>query len=92
MDECGRDKCAGVTPGAVPGAMPGVAAELCERLGTKFFATENDLAWGRMLLERNAPGDAEKARDLLVKTQASAAACGYAHVERRATEALQPVD
>jgi hypothetical protein len=45
-----------------------------------------------MLTERNAPGDAEKARELLVKSQASAATYGYAYVERRATEALQPVD
>ena len=65
------------------------AAAFSEHAGTKYFAAETDLAWATMLLERNAPGDAEKARNLLLKTQASAAAHGYGYVERRATEALQ---
>jgi hypothetical protein len=45
-----------------------------------------------MLAERNAPGDAERARDLLAKAQTAAAAHGYANIERRATEALQHLD
>jgi hypothetical protein len=65
------------------------AAAFNEHADTKYFAAETDLAWATMLLERNAPGDAEKARNLLLKTQASAAAHGYRYVERRATEALQ---
>ena len=71
------------------GAYFAQAAELCERLGMQFFATENDLAWGTMLAEH---GDTAIARQLLLRAQASAAAHGYARLERRATEALQRVD
>ena len=45
-----------------------------------------------MLAERDAPGDAERARDLLTKAHAAAAAHGYANIERRAAEALQHLD
>jgi hypothetical protein len=45
-----------------------------------------------MLAERHAPGDAERARDLLTKAHAAAAAHGYANVERRAAEALEHLD
>lgn len=45
-----------------------------------------------MLLERNAPGDAEKARELLTRAQTDAAAHAYRYVERRATEALQGIN
>ena len=45
-----------------------------------------------MLAERRAPGDAEKARDLLTRAQSGAAEHGYANVERRAAEALQHLD
>ena len=46
------------------------------------------LRQGRMLTERNAPGDAAKARDLLSQAQNVAAANGYANVERHATQVL----
>ncbi len=65
------------------------AAAFNERANATFFGARTNLSWGRMLAERNAPGDAEKARDLLTKAQTSAAAQGYANVERRAAEALQ---
>ena len=68
------------------------AAAFSERFGAKFFAASTDLAWGTMLAERGAPGDTEKARDLLTKAQSTAAAHGYANVERRAGEALQHLD
>jgi hypothetical protein len=45
-----------------------------------------------MLAERNALGDNERARELLTKARGSAAAHGYANVERRATQALQALD
>jgi len=45
-----------------------------------------------MLAKRDAPGDLEHARDLLLKTQHSAAANGYGDVERRAAAALQLLD
>ena len=41
-----------------------------------------------MLADRDAPGDKDRARDLLSKAQ-TAAAYGYGIIERRAIEALQ---
>jgi tetratricopeptide (TPR) repeat protein len=67
------------------------AAALNARIGAKFFAARTDLTWGRTLVERNAPGDADKARHLLSKSQAVAQAHGYAKVEQRAAEALRQV-
>ncbi|MDP9333209.1 MAG: AAA family ATPase [Actinomycetota bacterium] len=68
------------------------AAASNERVGAKFFAARTDLWWGRMLAERNAPGDIEKARDLLSRARAASAAHGYANVERRAAQALHDLD
>jgi class 3 adenylate cyclase/tetratricopeptide (TPR) repeat protein len=68
------------------------AAAFNHRANAKFFAAATNLSWARMLAERRAPGDIEKARDLLTKAHAAAAAHGYANVERRATEALQHLD
>ena len=58
------------------------AAEFNDRADAKFFAARTNLSWGKMLAERNAPGDAERARDLLTKAHAAAAAHGYASIER----------
>ena len=41
------------------------AAEFSDRVGAKFFLARTRLWWGRMLVERLGPGDAERARDLL---------------------------
>ena len=68
------------------------AAAISQRMGAKFFAARTDLLWGKMLAERRAPGDSAKARTLLTKAQAIAAANGYGNVERRAAEALQRLD
>ena len=65
------------------------AAAFNDRADAKFFAARTNLSWGTMLAERNAPGDTERARDLLTKAHTAAAAHGYANVERRAAEALQ---
>ena len=65
------------------------AAALNDRANAKFFAARNNLSWATMLAERNGPGDNERARELLTKAHAAAAAHGYANVERRAAEALQ---
>ena len=65
------------------------AAASCERADAKFFAARTNLSWGKMLAERGAPGDAEKARELLTKAQTAAEARGYSNVERRAARALQ---
>ena len=65
------------------------SAAMSDRMGAKFFAALTDLMWGRMLAERRAPGDTEKARDLLTKAHTAAVAHGYGGVERRAAAALQ---
>jgi hypothetical protein len=65
------------------------SAAFNDRVGAKFFGARTNLWWGRMLAERGAPDDVEKARDLLSKAHATAADDGYASVERRAAEALQ---
>ena len=68
------------------------SAAMSARMNAKFFVAITDLLWGSMLAERKAEGDTEKARDLLTKAQAAAAAHGYANVERRAAAALQLLD
>jgi hypothetical protein len=55
----------------------------------RFFAARTDLSWARMLLERQADGDVEKARRLLTTAVETAAANGYAVVERRARSTLE---
>lgn len=68
------------------------AAAFNDGVDAKFFAARTNLSWGRMLAERGASGDVENARELLATACSSAAANGYANVERRATEALQRLD
>ena len=68
------------------------SAAMSARMNAKFFVAVTDLLWGSMLAERKAEGDIEKARDLLTKAQAAAAAHGYGNVERRAAAALQLLD
>ena len=68
------------------------SAESSDRAGAKFFAAQTDLLWGRMLAERQAPGDTKKARELLTNAHTIAAAYGYGNVERRAASALQLLD
>jgi len=68
------------------------SSAFCSRVGAKFYAARTDLSWGRMLAERQAPGDIEKAQDLLTKAHSVAAANGYGNVERRAAAALQLLD
>jgi hypothetical protein len=62
---------------------------MSKRIGAKFFAARTDLSWGRVLAERRAPRDTEKARELLTKAHSAAAANGYGSVERRAATALE---
>jgi hypothetical protein len=68
------------------------SAAFSARVGAKFFAARTDFLWGRMLAERRAPGDIEKARDLLTKAHTTAVTNGYGTVERRAAAALQLLD
>jgi hypothetical protein len=62
------------------------------RMKAKFYVAATDLQWGRMLAERQASGDAEKAQELLVKAHNAAAAHGYGNVERRAAAAIQDLN
>ncbi len=65
------------------------AAAVNHRAGARFFAARTDLSWGRMLAERSALSDVEKARALISKARTAAAVNGYGGVERRATAALE---
>jgi hypothetical protein len=68
------------------------ASVMSNRLNAKFYEARTDVWWGRMFAKRQAPGDTDKARDLLTKGRAVAVANGYGHVERQALEALQLLD
>ena len=65
------------------------AAALAARAGAAYLASEIDLAWGQMFLQRRQAGDEQRARARLDSARSAAVARGYADVERRATEALQ---
>ncbi len=54
-----------------------------------FFMAQTDHSWGRMLAQRDAPGDRDRAHDLLTRARTVAAGRGYGTVERRAAAALQ---
>jgi class 3 adenylate cyclase len=64
------------------------AADLNTRGEMRFAEAETNMLWGRMLRARNGPGDADWARSLLEQARESAAARGYAMVERRASAEL----
>jgi len=68
------------------------SAAISARMNAKFFGASTNLLWGKMLGERKAEGDIEKAQDLLAKARGTAVAHGYGNVERRATAALQLLD
>ena len=68
------------------------AAEFTARAGAKFLAANTNLFWAEMLIERDAPGDAEQARHLLAAANEIALANGYAYIARRATEALEHLE
>ena len=64
------------------------SAALCEHMGARFFGARTDLLWGRMLAERDGPGDRERGRRLLEQARSAAEAGGYEAVRRRAEAAL----
>ena len=64
------------------------ALDIDERLGAPFFMARTRLEWGRMLQARRAPGDLDRARELLQGAQDLADAHGFAVVVRRAASAL----
>jgi class 3 adenylate cyclase len=65
------------------------SAAFNERVRAKFFAARTDLSWGAMLMNRSAPGDVERARQLLDRARSTAAERGYSVVEQRAATALR---
>jgi hypothetical protein len=64
------------------------ASAACSRAGAKFWAARTNLLLGTMLARREAPRDAERARELLTSAQNAVAIHGYSNIERRAAEAL----
>jgi hypothetical protein len=64
------------------------AAELSARGEMRFAEAEVNMYWGRMLRARSGPDDTDRARILLEQARESAAARGYAMVERRASAEL----
>jgi class 3 adenylate cyclase/tetratricopeptide (TPR) repeat protein len=68
------------------------SAAFSDRIGAKFFAARTDLLWGRMLAERRAAGDVERARELFTRVHSVAESHVYGGLERRATEALHHLD
>ena len=64
------------------------AAATNDRLKAKSFTARTNLWWGMMHAKRKAHGDTDRARHLLTHAHTVAAANGYAHIERLATEAL----
>ena len=65
------------------------SAAMSGRMGAKYFAARTDLLWGQMFATRGAPGNPEKATDLLIKAHSAAVDHGYGTVERRAVAELQ---
>jgi class 3 adenylate cyclase/tetratricopeptide (TPR) repeat protein len=64
------------------------ATELNARGEMRFAEAETNRLRGRMLCARDGPGDTDRARILLEQARESAADCGYAMVERRASAEL----
>jgi tetratricopeptide (TPR) repeat protein len=60
-----------------------------ERIGAPSWLARTRLEWARMLLTRRQPGDADRARELLGQTLATARELGLAKVERDAVALLQ---
>ncbi len=56
-----------------------------------FFMAQTDYSWGRMLAQRDAPGDRDRAQHLLTRARAVAASRGYGTVARRAAGALERI-
>jgi tetratricopeptide (TPR) repeat protein len=64
------------------------AAELNTRGEMKYAEAYTNMLWGWMLRRLNGPGDADRARQVLERARESAAARGYARVERQANAEL----
>jgi tetratricopeptide (TPR) repeat protein len=65
------------------------AEAIHERVGTPCWLARTRLEWGRMLLARHRPGDADRARELLGQALVTARELGLAKVERDAVVLLE---
>jgi hypothetical protein len=66
------------------------AIDLETRLGSPVFLAHTHLWYGRMLLERDGPGDRERGVEFLTEALATASQLGMAFVEREARRLLRP--
>jgi len=66
------------------------ALRIHENLASPFFIAMTDLEWGRMLLSRREPDDPARAETTLRSALALAHRYGYAALEARAREGLEP--
>jgi tetratricopeptide (TPR) repeat protein len=65
------------------------AMDLSRQMRAKFFLAQTELRWGQMLIERRAPGDLDRARELLASALVGATAHGYGTVHRRTVGMLE---
>jgi hypothetical protein len=68
------------------------STDVCRKMGAIFFAARTNLLWGRMLVLRGLPGDADRGRRLLTEALEVARSRSYGGVERRARAALAGTD
>jgi hypothetical protein len=65
------------------------AAQLHQRLAAPTWLARTRLEWARMLLRRGGPGDADRARELLGQSLATARELGLGAVERQVSTLLR---
>ena len=65
------------------------SAAMSDRIGAKFFAARTDLLWGRMLVDRGATGDTDRARRVLTRARDCAVIHNYANVQQLAEHELE---
>jgi hypothetical protein len=65
------------------------ASEFSERAGATFATARAELTRGRMLVDREAPGDRDRARAILTEVRSDASERGFGSVERRADAVLR---
>lgn len=65
----------------------GRAQALCERAGAKTYLVATDVHWAEMLVQRDAPGDADRATHLATRSLEASERLGLAYMRRR-SEAL----
>ena len=64
------------------------AFALCERAGAPTYLVATQVHWAELLVSRDAPGDAQRAREMAAAAHAAAAQLGLAYMSRRAERIL----